>query len=370
MAFASISDLAPLVNTPTFAAAVQQEIKEKSKFIRAGIAVSDPLIASKCTNMTGLTVELPFWNALGGSTVLDEEVMEEGESPAIDGIDMGKDIAVKTIRIKAWGANDLAGILSAADPLAVIKSSIAEWKIRASERKLFSTLDGVFGLDAMGVLTLDLTKAASEDDQFLNKHTFGRAAQLLGERKGTLDTIVCHSEVEQYLQEIDTDTKLYVPSQAGATLASYNGRQIVTDDTCKIDQTKTTGKVVTPASDGQAAVYAQANDVAEIYMFGKGAIAYNDCPSADLVPFEAGRDILNSRNFVVTRSADIMHLRGIKWTGTSYASAKYPNDYAVTSLRNKQPQTPRNSDLATSGNWSLVYPKEYIRAVKIIARIG
>lgn len=359
MAFASISDLAPLVNTPTFAAAVQAEIKEKSKFIRAGIAVSDPLIATKCANMTGLTVELPFWNALGGSTVLDEEVMEEGESPTIDGIDMGKDVAVKTIRIKAWGANDLAGILSAADPLAVIKSSIAEWKIRASERKLFSTLDGVFGLDAMGVLTLDLTKAANENDQFLNKHTFGRAAQLLGERKTSLDTIVCHSEVEQYLQEIDTDTRLYVPSQAGATLASYNGRQIVTDDTCKIDQTRTAGGSV-----------GSVNDVAEIFMFGKGAIAYNDCPSADLVPFEAGRDILNSRNFVVTRSADIMHLRGIKWTGTSYASAKYPGDYKITSLRNKQPTTPRNVDLATAANWQLVYPKEYIRAVKIIARIG
>ena len=108
-------------------------------------------------------------------------------------------------------------------------------------------------------------------------------------------------------------------------------------------------------------------DVAEIYMFGKGAIAYNDCPSKDLVPFEAGRDILKSRNYVVTRSADIMHVRGVKWTGTSYASATYGGSGTNA---NKQPNTPRNIDLATAGNWSKVYPKEYIRCVKIIARIG
>ena len=356
MSFASIQDLAPLVNQKEFADAVAQEIKEKSRFIRAGIATSDPVIASKCVNMTGKTVELPFWNALGGSTVLDEEVMEEGQEPEIDGITMGQDEAVKTIRIKAWGANDLAGILSAADPLAVIRSSIAEWKIRAAERKLFATLDGVFALDAMGVLTLDLTKSTVEEDQFLGKHTFGRAAQLLGERKTGLDCIVCHSEVEQYLQEIDTDTKLYVPSQAGATLPSYNGRQLITDDACKTDQTRTAGGTVGSVS-----------DVAEIFMFGKGAVAYNDCPSADLIPFEAGRNILGSQNLVVTRSADIMHLRGVKWTGTSFATATYGGD---GKNKDKHPNTPRNVDLAESGNWQMVYPKEYIRAVKIIARIG
>ncbi len=361
MAYASIADLAPLVNQQEFADSVAQEIKEKSRFIRAGIAGSDPIIASKCANMTGKTVELPFFNALGGTTVLDEEVMEEGVEPAIDGIDMGTDQAVKTIRIKAWGANDLAGILSAADPLAVIRSSIAEWKIRASERKLFATLDGIFGVSAMQALVLDLTANTTEADQFLGKHTFGRAAQLLGERKLNLDCIVCNSEVEQYLQEIDTEANRYVPSQAGATLPSYNGRTLITDDACKIDQTKN----VTVGTGGGATTKS-VSDVAEIYLFGKGAIAYNDCPSKDLVAFEAGRDILKSRNFVVTRSADIMHVRGVKWTGTAYASATYGSG----DLSSKQPNTPRNSDLATAANWSMVYPKEYIRCVKIIARIG
>ena len=361
MAFASISDLAPLVNQKEFADELAQEIKEKSKFIRAGVAATDPLIASRCANMTGKTVELPFFNSLGGTTVLDEEVMEEGEEPAIDGIDMGTDEAVKTIRIKAWGATDLAAILSAADPLAVIKSQIAEWKIRASERKLFATLDGVFGVAGMAALTLDLTQAADEQDQFLGKHTFGRAAQLLGERKLNLDCIVCNSEVEQYLQEIDTDTKLYVPSQAGATLPSYNGRTLITDDSCKIDLTKQTGATA------QGGGYVTANDVAEIYLFGKGAIAYNDCPSAGLKTFEVGRDILKSQDYVVTRSSDIMHVRGVKWTGTSYATATYGGEGKNA---NKQPNTPRNIDLATAANWSMVYPKEYIRCVKVIARIG
>lgn len=344
MAFASIADLAPLVNTPTFAESVAQEIKEKSKFIRAGVAGSDPVIAAKCAAMTGKTVELPFFNALGGTTILDEEVMEEGTEPSIDNITTGMDEAVKTIRIKAWGATDLSGILSAADPLAVIKSSIAEWKIRASERKLLATLDGVFGTTGMASLTLDLTKNQEEADQLLNKHTFGRAAQLLGERKLDLSTIVCHSEVEQFLQELDTDANLFIPSKAGSTLPSYGGRSLITDDQCKCktEEGKTT---------------------AVIYLFGAGAIAYNDCPGPKV--FEAGRDILKSQDFVVTRSSDIMHVRGVKWTGTNFAKATY--DSGANS--GKAPTTPRNVDLQDAGNWQLVYPKEYVRCVKVIARI-
>lgn len=345
MAFASIADLAPLVNTPTFAESVAQEIKEKSKFIRAGVAGSDPVIAAKCAAMTGKTVELPFFNSLGGTTILDEEVMEEGTEPSIDNITMGTDEAVKTIRIKAWGATDLSGILSAADPLAVIKSSIAEWKIRASERKLLATLDGVFGTAGMAALTLDLTKNAEEADQFLNKHTFGRAAQLLGERKLDLSTIVCHSEVEQFLQELDTDANLFIPSKAGSTLPSYGGRSLITDDQCKCET-------------------ADSKTTAVIYLFGAGAIAYNDCPGPKV--FEAGRDILKSQDFVVTRSSDIMHVRGVKWTGTNYATATYGGTGAN---KDKQPTTPRNVDLQNAGNWQLVYPKEYVRCVKVIARI-
>lgn len=345
MAFTSIADLAQLVNTPTFADAVAQEIKEKSKLIRSGVIASDPVIAAKCAGMTGKTVELPFFNALGGTTILDEEVMEEGVEPAIDNITMGSDEAVKTIRIKAWGATDLAGILSASDPLAVIKASIAEWKIRASERKLFATLDGVFGTAGMAALTLDLTKNAEEADQFLNQHTFGRAAQLLGERKLDLSTIICHSEIEQFLQELDTDAKQYVPSQAGSSLPAFGGRSLITDDQC-------------------ACATADGKTTATIYLFGNGAVAYNDCPGPKV--FEAGRDILKSQDYVVTRSSDIMHVRGVKWTGTDYATATYGGTGANA---NKQPNTPRNADLAKAANWQLVYPKEYVRCVKVIARI-
>ena len=334
MAITSITDLAPLVNQKAFADAVQQEIKEKSKFIKAGIAVSDPIIAAKCAQ-GGKTVELPFFNALGGTSVLDEETLEEGTEATIDALTMGLDEAVKTVRVKAWGATDLATILSGADPLAVIKSQIAEWKIRAAERKLFATLEGIFGVSGMDALTLDLTKATG-DDQYLTKHTFGRAAQLLGEHKVDLTTIVCNSEVEQYLQEADTEARLYVPSQVTSTLASYGGRELITDDQAKC----------TYDSDSKSSV-------AEIYLFGKGAIAYNDCPVNHA--FEVARDAIKSQDYIVTRTADIMHVRGVKWVGTTFAQG--------TS------STPKNADLATASNWSMVYPKDYIRCVKIIARI-
>jgi hypothetical protein len=156
---------------------------------------------------------------------------------------------------------------------------------------------------------------------------------------------VCHSEVEQFLQELDTDANLFIPSKAGSTLPSYGGRSLITDDQCKCDT-------------------ADSKTTAVIYLFGAGAIAYNDCPGPKV--FEAGRNILKSQDFVVTRSSDIMHVRGVKWTGTNYATATYGGTGAN---KDKQPTTPRNVDLQNAGNWQLVYPKEYVRCVKVIARI-
>ena len=142
-----------------------------------------------------------------------------------------------------------------------------------------------------------------------------------------------NSAAEAFLRSLDAQSTLYRPSEATkGVLATYDGKAIVMDDNLGFD----------PSS-----------KVAEIYLFGAGAVALNDCPSKNA--FEAGRDPLKNggEDFVVSRHANIAHVRGFKWTANTCTGA-----------------TPTNTELANTANWSKVYDDKDIRVVKLVCKLG
>ena len=114
-------------------------------------------------------------------------------------------------------------------------------------------------------------------------------------------------------------------------LPSYNGRALVMDDNL---------------------AYNAETGVAEIYLFGRGAVALCDCKSK--TPFETERNALTNggEEYIVSRHANIAHVRGFKWTAASCAGV-----------------TPTNAELETVGNWSKVYDAKDIRVVKLITKL-
>lgn len=321
-----MTKIADLIQNPMFTEYFQRDMVERSNLLRSGIAGTDEVIAKRCAaaGVSGKTVDMPFFNSLDGAN--DDEVLAEDTPLTPDKIDANKDVAVICRRGKAFAVTDLAKDLSGEDPMAAISNHLAAYWNKMRQKRLMKVLDGVFGRNVANdssSLVLDLSANT------MGKSDIMLGAQLLGDRKSELTGIIMNSAVETFLAGLDTNASLYRASDAAAVLPKYNGRDIIIDDNCP---------------------YNASTGVTTIYLFGRGAIALNPVPEA--VPFETDREKLKGNDLLISRIADICHLRGYKWTGTPAGV------------------TPTNAELGTASNWSRVYQPKEIRCVKLIAKIA
>jgi len=321
-----MTQISDLIQNPMFLDYFQRDMLEQSKLLKSGIAATDPLIAARCAaaGVTGKTVDMPFFNSLDGAS--DDEVLAENTALTPDKIDASKDVAVVVRRGKAFAVTDLAKDLSGEDPMAAISNHLAGYWDKMVQKRLMKVLDGVFGRNVANdssSLVLDLSANT------MGKSDIMLGAQLLGDRKQELTGIIMNSAVETYLAGLDTNASLYRASDAAAVLPKYNGRDVVVDDNCP---------------------YNASTGVTTIYLFGRGAVALNDVPEA--VPFETDREKLKGNDILISRRADICHVRGYKWTGIPAGV------------------TPTNNELGTASNWAKVYNAKEIRCVKLIVKIA
>lgn len=229
-------------------------------------------------------------------------------------------------------AADLAVDLAGDDPMGWIASRIGAYWARHDEAKIINILKGIFATGGAGANLVYDISGGEGDAALLGKDTLIWAAQKLGDKKANLTAVAMNSVAEAFLASLDAQSTLYRPSDAKGTLPTYNGKAIVMDDNLAYDSfTK----------------------VAEIYLFGAGAVALNDVPSKN--GFEAGRDPLKNggEDYVVSRHANVAHVRGFKWTANTCTGA-----------------TPSNAELATAANWAKVYDDKDIRVVKLVCKLG
>lgn len=329
MAITKLSDVVNNASMAAFTPFFTKAYHDNSTFLRSGIAASDPVIAARCAaaGFGGKTINMPFWGDLDGA----DNVSTDTGDITIDKISSGQDVAVITRRDKAFGITDLAVDLAGDDPMGWIASRLGAYWARRDQVKILSTLKGIFtGSTGAGKdLVYDIS-GLTGTSAVLGRDTLLWAAQLLGDKKANLTAIAMNSAAETLLTTIDAQSTLYKPSEQG-NLASYNGKALIVDDNLAYDSS---------------------TKVAEIYLFGAGAVALNDVPSKN--PFEAGRDPLRNggEDFVVSRHAGIAHVRGFKWGGTPAGA------------------TPTNTELETAANWTKVYDVKDIRVVKVIAKLG
>lgn len=329
MAITKLSDVVNAASMAAFTPFFQKAYHDNSVFLRSGIAATDPVIAARCAaaGFGGKTINMPFWGDLNG----DDNVSSDSSDIQISKIDAGQDVAVITRRDKAFGITDLAVDLAGDDPMGWIASRLGAYWARRDQVKVLSTLKGIFtaSTGAGKDLVYDIS-GGTGSAAVLGRDTLLWAAQLLGDKKANLTAVAMNSAAETLLTTIDAQSTLYKPSEQG-NLATYNGKTLIVDDNLAYDSS---------------------TKVAEIYLFGAGAVALNDVPSKN--PFEAGRDPLRNggEDFVVSRHAGIAHIRGFKWSGSASGA------------------TPTNTELETATNWTKVYDVKDIRVVKVICKLG
>lgn len=304
--------IADVIIPEVFADYVATRTAEKSALRQAGILSNDPVIAERA-NGGGEYVNLPFFNDLTGT----DEVLSDSTPLSVANITAGQDVAVKILRGKAWGANDLAGLLSGADPMGAIGDRVSDFWIRREQSILVNSLTGVF--TQLGAThTHDVTGASTA----LSGDVILDGKQLLGDAADELSVMVMHSAKFTALQKANLISYLR-DTDANVNFPTYLGYRVIVDDACPV----ATGNYTT-------------------YLMAPGAVAYANVAVDNAV--ETDRDSLQGDNILITRKGVVMHLRGVKW--------------AVTTPR------PANTDLATSTNWAKVYEDKQIRAIRLITK--
>lgn len=329
MAITNLSDVVNSASMQAFAQFFDKAYHDNSTFLKSGIAATDPLIAARCATVGfgGKTVNMPFWGDLRTAS----RVATDTSDLPVNGIATGQDVAVIQRRETAFGVTDLAVDLAGDDPMAWIASRLGAYWAREDETRIIKTLQGIFASTGAGAnLILDIS-GESGDAAILGKDTLIWAAQKLGDKKGNLTAVAMNSYAEAFLASLDAQSTLYRPSDAKGTLPTYNGKSIVMDDNLNYDTS---------------------TKVAEIYLFGAGAVALNDVPVKN--GFEAGRDPLvnGGQDYVVSRHHNIAHVRGMAWAGTASGVA------------------PTDTELSTAENWTKVYDDKDIRVVKLVCKLG
>lgn len=317
-----IAKLADMLPEPSeWNAYIEVATTQKSELFASGIIADNS--AELGTKLEGPTVIMPFFNDLDSGDDHGEVQLDDTQDLTVDGISVDKDIAVKTLRGKAYGATDLSGDLSSADPLTAIQNRFAAWWVRRYQVGLLATLKGALGAASMASNVLDISGGTGDAAKF-DTESFIDASFLLGDMSGGLTAMAVHSATLKTMVKLDLIDTIQ-DSQTGLTIPTYMGKRVIVDDSMPVSGTG-------------------ADRVFTTYLFGAGAIGY--ASGSPKVPVETGRDGLKlmGQDWIINRKQWVMHPRGIRWIGTA-AKASGPS----------------NAELATSTNWERCYDAKLIR---------
>lgn len=279
----------------------------------AGIVANVPDIV---LSSGGGTVNMPFFADLTG----DNENLSDSTPLTVGNIGATKDVAAVIGRGRAWSVNDLASVLSGADPFQAVIDLVAGYWARQQQKELLQVLAGAMGAATMTGNVHDVSGGASEALRCFNATNFIDAVAKLGDTGGELAAVAMHSATQAYLAKQNLIT--FIKASDGSTqIPYYMGRRVIVDDGLPV----ATGTYTS-------------------YLFGAAAVGYVE----DVIgpqDIETDRDILAGDTVATMRKRFILHPRGIKWTGTPAGAF------------------PSRTELATVGNWARVYENKQIRIV-------
>ncbi len=325
MAETTISDV---IVPEVFAPYVVNESVTRSALFQSGLVAADTRLEIG-TRQGGETVNMPYWNDISDG---DAEELSDSKALTPGEITAGQDVAVLQALGKAFKVNDLAGSLAGDDPVAAIGGKVADFWVKNMQKRVVSTLSGIFAAASMSDNLLDISGLLA-GAAVIDKLSFADACFKLGDQYENLSAVAMHSATYSKLYKDDLiDT---VKGSDGMPYPTYQGKRVIVDDGLPV-----------PA----AGVYMT-------FLFGAGAFGYAE--GMPKVPVETDRDSLGNADVLISRRHLILHPRGVKWAGT-----------ATISSGDASSGHPTRTDLATGTNWTRVYDPKQIRIVGFKHRIA
>jgi hypothetical protein len=308
---------------------------ELSRFGESGIVEMSPEFDA-LTQVGGREVKMPFWKDLTAT----RQILSDSASLTVNKINADQDIARLHNDGQTWSVNHLAKVVSGDDPMQAIVDLVAAYWARTDEALIIACLKGIFGAASMAGNLLAIHSesiAATTNATRLNGATFVDACAKLGDAASRLTAVAMHSATEAALKKLDLID--FLPDSEGkSSLATFQGRRVVVDDTLPTRAGSTDGTVYTT------------------YLFGPGAFAKGVAP-LDGTPLEGGfgtegvelaRVPLDSDTVLINRRRYILHPRGVKFTSASVAG-----------------DSPTDVELANQANWVRVWENKNVRLVAV-----
>lgn len=337
------TSLTDIVEDPCFAGYIDEAVRDTSQLIKSGIVQDNVL--NKDVPEHARTVDIPFWPELDASdeTGADEVPSTAGEELTTKKVETKPDTGTTLLRSAKWGWSQFVSMYAGAvggDPEAYLARQIGRYQAMREQRMLISMLNGVFGRNAAKVSQVDVGAAGDliyditgqpGNACYLHRNTIDWAKQVLGDARGGLVGIVCHSVFTTELKTLDPAN--FQPAKVGPDRiviepAKYDGMSIIEDDSLP---------------------YTPGTGIGVAYLFGYGAVARQRLSVEHAT--ERYRDPGKSLEYFIRRWRQVLHPRGYAWIGTA---AK---------------ETPSNSELATAANWKQVYQTKNIRIVKLACKL-
>lgn len=316
-----------------------QAIKEKqAKFpsiLNSGIAINSPLL-DMIASGAGTQCSIPVFKDI---TDQDDGIQTEDTAPTIQGLTSGEMIAPILNRETVNSATALSAQVSGGDVVEHYTSSLASRRLKQRNKTLYALLRGAFNtagadaaaapLSSMRVDSFDETGTDATSDQTFNPDLFITGKALLGEIADELmqGALLVHPTVLASLEKADKASfQSGLESGLPWTITTYRGIPVFTSE------------LLYRAGSTNGYVY-------HSFLMGKGVVAKGEKPQAfgapgspviDVAALNYNPDVNLNNERIYDRTRHVMHLNGMKWTGT-------PSGQSAT-----------DAELATYSNWSYV----------------
>lgn len=240
---ASLSDIiVPVVFSPY----TQMLTEQKAKFVQSGILARSAELDGFCESTTGgNTLNKPTWKDLDNTVELVANTTSASRITTGAGlvplnITAYNEVAVKLFRTQQWGSMKLAGDLAGTDPMSAIANRVADYEARQLQLATLEILEGIFAdndaspdvgdTHTLGDLTFDASGVSfvAGVTNFTAENLFD-AVQTAGDSQEDFKILAVHSAVFSRMRKNNL-IDFIQDSVSGASLATFQGMQVVYDD--------------------------------------------------------------------------------------------------------------------------------------------
>lgn len=313
--------IANVIIPEVFGPYVMERSLNQNRFYASGIMTQVPQLAGFLAN-GGKTFNVPYWKDLSGSLDVPSETVDI----TVNDIASDKMVAIRQVREKAWGANDLSAMFAGDDPYQAIANRVTGFWAKAMEDLLLYSIRGVIADNVANDSSSLVVDISTEDG---NNAT---AANLISATK-TIETIMKMGD------EFGNMTAVAMHSAVYATLLKNDLIDFVQDSTQTLQIPTYMGLRIIVSDNMYKVAGGTSGYKYHTYFFRSGAIGYGEY-AGPIKPVEVLREPKRGAgvDILIMRKQFIIHPLGFSWVKSTNTAI-----------------TPADADLYATTSWDRLY---------------